>query len=136
MYALGRPHPLRAPSLRVLEWAVRSEVCFTDAEVFQELLHRYLAQRTWQQVRMQVADLQLLFEDRTEPIFWRDVALAGNLVDSNPALTARDLLHLAVIRRVGARYIVTADRGFDGVSEIERLDPLLVAEWRERVVGS
>jgi predicted nucleic acid-binding protein len=119
----------------VLELAARSEGCFTDAEVFQELLHRYLGQRRWQQVRMQVADLQALFEDRTEPIFWEDVALAGSLVDANPALTARDLLHLAVMRRVGARYIVTADHGFDGVTETERLDPARVEEWQGRVIA-
>ena len=135
MYAIGRPHPLKAPSLQVLALAVKSDVCFTDAEVFQELLHRYLGQRMWQQVGMQVADLELLFEGKTEPIFWEDVVLAGKLPDSNPALTARDLLHLAVMRRVGARYIVTADRGFDGVDEIERLDPARVEEWRGLIVN-
>jgi len=41
----------------------------------------------------------------------------------------RDLVHLAVMRRAGCTHIVTADRGFDGLSGIQRLDPLDVDRW-------
>lgn len=41
----------------------------------------------------------------------------------------------AVMERLGINQIVTADAGFDGLPEIERLDPAKVATWSERVVG-
>ena len=48
IYAAGREHPLKAPCVRVLELAAERPYDFvTDAEVLQELLHRYLAQRLW-----------------------------------------------------------------------------------------
>jgi predicted nucleic acid-binding protein len=44
----GRPHPLQEPSVRILQLAVnRPEAFYTDAEVFQELLHRCLALHAW-----------------------------------------------------------------------------------------
>jgi len=44
MYAVGAEHPLKAPCLRVLESIARGELrAVTDAEVLQELLHRYTA---------------------------------------------------------------------------------------------
>jgi predicted nucleic acid-binding protein len=41
----------------------------------------------------------------------------------------RDLVHLAVPRRVGAGSIVAADADFDAVDRVTRLDPTDVARW-------
>jgi predicted nucleic acid-binding protein len=43
------------------------------------------------------------------------------------------LIHLAVMQRLGAERIITADTGFDRISEIERLDPEGIAEWRNHI---
>jgi len=49
MYAAGRPHPLKQPCLDVLALvALYPDAFCTDAEVFQEILHRYRAQGRWQ----------------------------------------------------------------------------------------
>jgi predicted nucleic acid-binding protein len=65
----------------------------------------------------------------------RDVEDAASLATAYSPLSARDLIHLAIMRRVGSSQIVSADRAFEGVNGIERLDPLLVEEWAPRVTG-
>lgn len=62
-----------------------------------------------------------------------DVEVAGALAQSLSRLSARDLVHLAVMRRLGVKRIISADRGFDGVPGIERLDPARFGEWRDSV---
>lgn len=58
------------------------------------------------------------------------------MASENPELSARDLIHVAIMRRVGSRQIVTADRAFDAIEGIERLDPLRVEEWAGRVTNT
>ncbi len=69
--------------------------------------------------------------DRIEPIYAADVSHAAELADANPELGGRDLLHAAVMQRLGLRRIVRADRGFDRLDGIERLDPANLATWRD-----
>ena len=40
-----------------------------------------------------------------------------------PALTARDLVHVATCRVHGIDLIISPDRGFDGIGGITRIDP-------------
>jgi predicted nucleic acid-binding protein len=48
MYAAGRVHPLKQPCIDVLSLAAHHPARFiTDAEVFQEILHRYRAIGRW-----------------------------------------------------------------------------------------
>jgi len=52
MYAVGGPHPLKQPCARILLLlAERPDAFVTDAEVLQELVHRYLALRRWHEGR-------------------------------------------------------------------------------------
>lgn len=50
-----------------------------------------------------------------------------------PELSARDLLHAAVMLRVSSERIVTADKSFDVLAEegMQRLDPAGVEDWKE-----
>lgn len=73
-------------------------------------------------------------EGRIEPMLAEDVRRANEMADRYPRLSARDLIHVAIAVRAGATHIVTADSAFDVVSEIERLDPLRVEEWRSAVI--
>ncbi len=135
-YSVGRDHPLRNPARRVLALALEREEFFTDAEVFQELLHRYLALRIWEEMQPLFAGLADLMSGRTEAMLAEDVEHAAQLATTYPALSARDLIHVAVIQRVGATHIVSADTDFDTVDSIERLDPLRVDEWQSLVSGN
>ena len=67
--------------------------------------------------------------DRIEPVYVEDMNLAARLVDEYPGVSARDLVHVAVMRRMGADRVVSADRDFDRIADVERLDPAEVGEW-------
>ena len=67
---------------------------------------------------------------RIAPVLDTDVARAAALADDYPRLSARDLLHVAVMRRLGAARIASADRDFDAASGIRRPDPAQLAAWR------
>jgi predicted nucleic acid-binding protein len=134
IYAAGRPHRLKQPSAQVLMLAAERPAAFvTDAEVLQELLHRYLALRLWPQGKEVFHRFADLMRDRVEPVQAADVEQAARLADKYPELGARDLLHAAVMLRLGVHRLVSADVGFDGLSELERLDPMNVDEWRENL---
>ena len=134
VYSVGRAHPLRAPSREILALVRSNEQFFTNAEVFQELLHRYRSLKVWATMRPYFDEFMSLMAGRIEPMLAEDVELAADLAGRYPRLAARDLIHIAVAQRLGAPYIVTADRAFDGVAGIERLDPARIEEWRERAL--
>lgn len=105
----------------------------TDAEVLQELIRRYIAIRAWERGRGVFRDFAELMTDRVESIHASDVLYAAALVDHHPGLDGRDLLHLAVMNRLGVTRIVSADSGFDRVPGIERLDPARFSGWRDTI---
>ncbi len=134
IYAAGRDHPLRAPSLRVLHIAATNPVGFlTDVEVIQELLHRYLALRLWPLGRESIREFSTIMRGRIEPLLEIDVETAVSLADRYPGLAARDLVHAAVMNRLGMRLIVSADTDFDRIEGVERLDPARIEEWAGRL---
>jgi predicted nucleic acid-binding protein len=134
MYAAGRPHTLKEPCQQILLLiSERPRAFFTNSEVLQQLLHRYRAIRGWDLGRSVLRDFALLMRGRVEPVYAQDVEEAASLADRQPELSSRDLIHLAVMTRVGTQRIVSADRGFDRVPQVERLDPVDLAAWREQV---
>jgi predicted nucleic acid-binding protein len=105
----------------------------TNTEVFQELLHRYLALRQWEHGRNVFRDFAQLLQDRVAPVLFEDAQRAAELANSY-RLGARDLIHVAVMVRLGVRQIVSADKGFDQIADIERLDPADVESWQGSIV--
>jgi predicted nucleic acid-binding protein len=136
MYVAGRPHRLKEPSRTVLELAADNSQFFTDAEVLQELLHRYVSLRDHPKAAAAVNEARLLMGGRIEPMLAEDVTRAAEMSNRYPGLSARDLVHAAIAIRAGATHIVSADSAFDVLTEIERLDPLRVEEWRAEVTAN
>lgn len=143
-YAAGRSHPLKEPCKEVLVLAARRpDAFFTNAEVLQELLHRYLTFKRLQHGKRVVEDFAAVMEGSVEGVLAEDVLLACRLAERYAAgpgpggLAARDLLHAAVMLRDGSTRIVTADKDFDGLVEagIERLDPARIDDWRGTVAN-
>jgi predicted nucleic acid-binding protein len=133
-YAFGREHRLRAPCKQILALAGQEPTAFlTDAEVLQELLHRYTSLKIWEQAKGAFREFTEIVRDRVEPIFATDVEAAAALATKYVRLSARDLIRTAVMQRVGSARIVSADRGFDQVDGIERLDPATVGDWRDTI---
>jgi uncharacterized protein len=132
IYAAGGPHSLRDPSRAVIRLASGSPAAFvTDAEVLQELLHRYRAVNRWAEGRQVFLTFARILQGSIEPIHAEDVQRAASMADAYGMLSSRDLLHLAVMERLGVTRIISADRGFDRVAHIERLDPADFDSWRD-----
>lgn len=136
IYAAGRPHPLKAPAVRVLTLVAEyPEAFITDVEVVQELLHRYTALRLWDAGRAVVAQFLVLMEGRVEAVLVDDVRRAAELADEHRDVAARDLLHAAVMRRLGADAIVSTEKDFDRIRDVTRLPPAAVDEWSPAFTG-
>ena len=121
MYLIGRAHPNKDGAQRLIERAViAGERLVTDVEVLQEILHRYdaLRQRQWIQPAY---DALLGVVDEVLPIDLADLDLAKELLLSSHGLSARDALHVAVMRRHGVAVVMTYDAGFDGLAGVRRL---------------
>jgi predicted nucleic acid-binding protein len=121
MYLIGRPHPHKEESRRLLESAVAAgERLVSSVEVLQEVMHRYdaLGQRQWIQPAF---DALLGVVDDVLPVELADVERAKNLLLHSAGLSARDALHAAVMQRHGIGVIMSFDAGFDHVFGLRRL---------------
>jgi predicted nucleic acid-binding protein len=119
MYLVGGAHPNRQRAHELLELAIgRRERLVTDTEAFQEILHRYVAIDRRDAIRPAWKTLRELVDD-IFPIELEDVEAARRLVVSS-RLTARDALHVAVMKRRGVAEILTFDHDFDGLPGIRR----------------
>jgi uncharacterized protein len=124
MYAAGEDHPLRRPCARVLELVAESpEAFWTNAEIFQEILHRYRSLDVWAKGRQVFDTFADLMDDNIEPITFEDVLRAASLALDYPRLGARDLLHAASVTGRGRTLLLSTDRGFDTIDSLERIDP-------------
>ena len=130
IYAAGRANPHKAPCARVLMLAAEHPRAFvTHAEVLQELIHRYLASGRWASGREVLCSFAQVMRDRIEPVTATDIHQAARLADHHPGISARHLVRAAVMQRVGANRIISADTDVDRLPNITRLDPLRVDEW-------
>ena len=135
IYASGRDHAYKEPCARVLMMAAERPLSFvTDAEVLQELVHRYLALRRWTLGREVVKGFAEVMHDRIEPVFVKDIVEAASLADLDKNVSARDLVHAAVMRRLGIERIISSDTDFDRLPGITRLDPINAVEWEKSVL--
>ena len=76
-----------------------------------------------------VEQFLVLMEGRIESVHVADVEDATRLADRYHEVGARDLLHTAVMRRLGTTRIVSADADFDRIAGVERLDLAEVDSW-------
>ena len=136
IYAAGREHPQKEPCTRVLMMAAEHPLSFvTNSEVVQELVHRYIAQGRWALGREAVHSFAQVMHGRIEPVYAEDVLLAARLADSHPGISARDLVHAAVMQRMGVDWIISVDTDFDRLPNLTRLDPARLEEWADSVLA-
>jgi predicted nucleic acid-binding protein len=121
MYLVGAPHPNKDRAQSLLEQAIGAgERLVTDAEVLQEILHRYTAIRRLDAVQP-AFDAILGVVDDIFPIEQQDVDSAKDILLGDPGLAARDALHVAVMRRHFVARIMTFDTDYDRCPGITRL---------------
>lgn len=120
MYLIGADHPHKLDAQRALERLIaQRRRLLTSSEVFQEILHRYTFASHRERIEPAFEALvgvvdEVLAVDKT------DVFLAKDLLHAHPSLSARDSLHVAVMRRYGIGEILSFDRGFDPIAGIVR----------------
>ena len=135
VYASGREHPNKEPCARVLTIVAERSLSFvTDVEVLQELVHRYVASGRWALGREVLQGFAEVMHDRIEPVYEEDIHLAARLADRHPGISARDLVHAAVMQRLGVDRVISSDADFDRLPGVTRLDPAHVGEWEESVL--
>jgi hypothetical protein len=121
MYLIGAPHPNKDAARRLLETCIeRAERLVTDAEVLQEIMHRYIAIRRRDAIQPAFNAL-LGVVDEVFPVEAQDVESARDVLLGESGLSSRDALHAAIMRRHGVQRIMTFDTGFDRAPGVERI---------------
>ena len=121
MYLVGADHPNKTVAQRLTERCVTlGERLVTDAEVLQEIIHRYSAIDRLDAIEDAFSVLMQL-ADEVLPIESADVQRARRLVTGPGRMSARDALHAAIMQRYDVAEILTFDLGFDALPGIRRL---------------
>ncbi|MBS1841045.1 MAG: type II toxin-antitoxin system VapC family toxin [Acidobacteria bacterium] len=121
MYLVGSPHPHKADAQRALETLISDrQRLVTDAEVLQEILHRYVAINRRDAVQP-AFDALLGIVDDVLPVDCLAVRRAKEIVLGHHQISARDAIHLGVMEQHGIERILSFDSGFDGFPGITRL---------------
>jgi predicted nucleic acid-binding protein len=121
MYLVGAPHAHKADAQRLLEKLITErERLVTDAEVLQEILHRYVAIDRRDAIQP-AFDALLGVVDEVLSVDRGMVERAREIVQGYRQLSARDAVHLAVMERNGIGRILSFDAGLDAYPGISRM---------------
>jgi len=122
LYALGRPHPYRDPCRDLIDDLRQGRLAGeTSVEVIQEFVH---VRRAREEDAIARGRELMAFCAMVHDLEARDLARAMDILDDHPALPTRDAIHAATAINRDLNAILTADRHFDAVHGLERIDPL------------
>jgi uncharacterized protein len=120
MYLVGAGHPHKQGAARLLEQAASAgERLVTDAEVLQEILHRYAAIDRREAIQ-DAFDAMSAIVDDVFPVDLPAVDHAKSLVLAYRGLSARDAIHVATMQAHGVTRIMSFDAGFDQIPGLVR----------------
>lgn len=128
MYAAGKPHEFKEPCISILSNVQSGKLsAAVDTEVFQEILYRYHhikvpdkgADLAWSMIDI---GLDVL------PITIKEIEMSLYLYQEykNKGVSPRDIIHVASMMQNGIKKIVSADRHFDIIEEVERINPFSI----------
>lgn len=121
MYLVGSAHPHKADARRALEKLISERArLVTDAEVLQEILHRYVVINRRDAIQS-AFDALLGVVNQVFAIEQAAAQRAKSIVLGHPRLSARDALHIAVMQQHAVGQILSFDAGFEGFPGIVRL---------------
>jgi uncharacterized protein len=121
MYLIGAAHPHKTEAQVILERLIAAgQRLVTDAEVLQEILHRYTAISRREAIG---PALQVTLEmvDEVIPIGKAEVLRAAEIIQNPVLMSARDAVHIAVMEHHGIRSILSFDGDFDRWPHLQRI---------------
>lgn len=123
MYAAGKKHPYKEPSVKFLQRAAAGEIeiCI-DAQVLQEILHRYRSLQRWEDGKT-VFELALKIVPVIHPVDRLVMEQGADLLNRHPSLMARDGLHGGVCLVHGISQLCSFDTDFDVIPGLQRVIP-------------
>jgi len=120
MYLIGAEHPNKHVARRMVDTAIsHRERLVTDAEVFQEIMHRYGAIQRRDAIQP-AFDLLSQIVDTVLPIELSTVEQAHRIMLGH-GLGARDAVHLAVMEQADVRDVMSFDADYDRYPAVRRL---------------
>jgi predicted nucleic acid-binding protein len=121
MYLIGRDAALAARARSAIQsLTIANETLVTDAEVFQEVLHRYRSIGRDQLIGHAFLLLKRLSR-LVLPIDLEVIEQARAVMLQHPKISARDAVHVSIMNVHGITRILSFDAGFDRVPGITRL---------------
>jgi hypothetical protein len=125
MYAAGKPHTYKEPCVTVLSVVATGNIsAAVDTEVFQEIMYRYhhinLADKgadlAWSIVDIGLEVLPVTKKDiEISLYFYKEYIKKG--------ISPRDIIHVATMLNNGIEKIISVDKHFDVIEEVDRIDP-------------
>ena len=124
MYASGKQNRYKNPCREILARIAEGSLdAATDAEVFQEILYRYYYIQNMTLGKAIFREFRIVM-NQVLSVSAEDIFYAEEILDKYPKLKPRDALHAAVMSHNGIGEVLTADRDFDQIPELTRIDPL------------
>jgi hypothetical protein len=121
MYLVGAPHPHKLDAQRWVEKLLSDrQRLVTDAEVLQEILHRYMAVNRRDAIQPAFNSVLGIVDD-VLAVDRAVIERAKEIVFGHARLSARDAVHIAVMEQHDVDRILSFDTGFDGFPGITRL---------------
>lgn len=126
MYAAGKPHPYREPCIRLMRAIAEGQLeVAIDTEIIQEILYRYGALREWKIATTMSSDV-LTLASVIFPVTVEDIRMTIDFYSryAEKGVTARDLVHAAVMKNNGLSEIISVDEHFGLIEDVIRVDPV------------
>lgn len=121
MYLVGGDHPHKTDARIQLERCLAAgERLVTDAEVLQEILHRFTAIHRPEAIGPTLR-LLLAAVDQIFPVTAADALRAAEIIGPGGAFGARDAVHIAVMERRGVGTVLSFDADYDRRPGLQRI---------------
>ena len=121
MYLVGAEHPHKTESQVLPErLTAAGQQLVTDAEVLQEILHRYISIDRRSTID-RAFEVLLKTVDDVFAVEKADVIRAAEIVQHRASFSARDAVHIAVMEHHGIHSILSFDADFDRWPGLKRI---------------
>ena len=125
IYASGKKHPYKEPCQRIIfDIADHKFIAFTNTEVFQEIIYRYFSINELSLGHGVFENFYSLISPNILSVNPDDILLAQALSKKYNSIKPRDLLHAATMINNNIKDILSTDKDFDKIEEVNRIDPL------------